>query len=64
MQAFHFLKKKLLRRKRLLLTLIYLYALSFIIFLCHEKILNTVDMFTMPRQEEMCKVLPFNLSKF
>ena len=62
-KIFHYIKKKCLRRKRLLLTIIYLYTLSFIIFLGHEKILNTVDRFTMARQEEMCKVLPFNLSK-
>lgn len=61
-QIFRILKQKCLRRRKFLLTIVYLYAFSFIIFLGHEKILNTVDMFIMPRQEEMCKNLPFNLT--
>ena len=63
-QILQIFKRQLLRRKKLILALVYVYAFGFFIFLCHEKILNTVDLFTMPRKEEMCKHIPFNLSEF
>lgn len=56
-----------LRRRRLQILFYLTTGINILIVLAvlyHEKIFNTIDIIQIPINNELCRFIPFNLSKF